>query len=149
MQSSWQRTRIRRRCVLTHFNSRSHFILTWQPKCHFNDTIGANKSLLVYLWQIEGFLFYIMQEEFLSTRQIHSCCADVHTWVRVNGSALKQDSGSPVGQGPIDTVTVSCYPANICHTAEHVPVMVAEHILVMRGKIDGTVELKKRSRYDI
>lgn len=73
----------------------------------------------------------------------------VHTWVRVNGSALKQDSGSPVGQGPIDTVTVSCYPANICHTAEHVPVMVAEHILVMRGKIDGTVELKKRSRYDI
>lgn len=74
MQSSWQRTRIRRRCVLTHFNSRSHFILTWQPKCHFNDTIGANKSLLVYLWQIEGFLFYIMQDEFVDQTDTFMLC---------------------------------------------------------------------------
>lgn len=64
--------------------------------------------------------------------------SDIPTWVRVNGSALKQDSGSPVGQGPIDTVTVTCNPANICHTAEHIPIMVAEHILVKGGKIDGT-----------
>lgn len=58
---------------------------------------------------------------------------DVDTWVGVNGRALKQHRGSPVGQRPVDTVTVSRYPADVGHTAEHVPVMVAEDILPTRG----------------
>lgn len=62
--------------------------------------------------------------------------AVIHTWVRVNGSALKQDSGPSVGQRPIDTVTVSCYPADICHTAEYISIMVAEDILEIRRRDD-------------
>lgn len=53
-----------------------------------------------------------------------------HTWVRVNRGALKQDCGCPIGQRSIDDVTVSCYPADVCHTAEHIPIMIAEDILV-------------------
>lgn len=64
--------------------------------------------------------------------------ADVHTWVGVNGGALEQDSGSPVGKRPVDTVAVSGYPTNICHAAEYISVMVVEDILVTRGKRDGT-----------
>lgn len=59
--------------------------------------------------------------------------ADIHTWVRVNRSALKQDSGSPVGQWAVHTVTVSCYPANVSHTAKHILIMVAEDALVIKG----------------
>lgn len=70
---------------------------------------------------------------------LNSVCGDVHTWVGVNGSALKQDGRPPVGQGPVDTVAVSCDPADICHTAKHVSVMVAEDVLVMRGKIYVTI----------
>lgn len=54
---------------------------------------------------------------------------DVRTWIRINGGALKQHGGAPIGQGPVDDVTVSCYPANVCHAAENVAVVVAEHIL--------------------
>lgn len=67
----------------------------------------------------------------------------LHTWVRVNRSALKQKSGSPVGQGPIHTVTVTGYPANISHTAKHVSIMVVEDVLRMRGGTNEMTVLKK------
>lgn len=56
------------------------------------------------------------------------------TWVRVNRSALKQNRGSSVGQGSVDGVTVSCDPTDICHTAEHIAVMVAEDVLETKPK---------------
>ena len=57
----------------------------------------------------------------------------VYTWIRVNRSAFKQHSGSPVSQGPVDGVTVSSDPADVCHTAKHVPILVAEDILGTKG----------------
>lgn len=62
--------------------------------------------------------------------------AVIHTRVRVYGSALKKDSSSPVGQRPVDAVTVSCYPTNISHTAKHISIMVVEDILVIRRRDD-------------
>lgn len=64
---------------------------------------------------------------------------EVHTWVRVDRSALKQDRGGPIGQGPVHTVTVSCYPANVCHTAKHISIVVIEDILVMRKMFERMV----------
>lgn len=55
--------------------------------------------------------------------------ADVHTRIRVNRSAFKQHSGSPVGQRSVDGVTVSSDPADVCHAAKHIPILVAEDIL--------------------
>lgn len=59
----------------------------------------------------------------------------VHTWIRVDRSAFKQHSGSPVSQGSVDGVTVSSDPADVCYTAKHVPILVAEDILGTGGQV--------------
>lgn len=51
------------------------------------------------------------------------------TWVRVNRRALEQDGGGAVTQRTVHHVTVTRYPADVGHTAEHVPVPVIEHVL--------------------
>lgn len=53
----------------------------------------------------------------------------VVTWVWVNRRALKQDGGGPIAQRAVHNVAVSCYPANVGHTAEHVAILVVKHIL--------------------
>lgn len=61
------------------------------------------------------------------------------TRVRMDGSALKQDCGATVAEGAVDHIGVPRDPANVCHTAKDVPVLVVEHVLRKRGEaVRGT-----------
>lgn len=62
------------------------------------------------------------------------------TWVGVDWSALKQDRGASIGQRSVDTVTVSCDPADICHAAKHISILVAEDILRIRRELNILIE---------
>lgn len=51
------------------------------------------------------------------------------TRVRIDRSALKKDSGTTIAEGAVDHIGVSRDPADVCHTAKDVPVLVVKHIL--------------------
>lgn len=52
------------------------------------------------------------------------------TWVGVHRCALKEDSGGAVAQWAIHHIAVSCDPADIRYTAEHVAVPVIKDVLL-------------------
>lgn len=54
------------------------------------------------------------------------------TRVRIDRSTLKKDSGTTIAEGAIDHIGVSCDPADVCHTAKDVPVVIVEHVLNKR-----------------
>jgi len=57
----------------------------------------------------------------------------------MDGSALKKDCGAAVAEGAIDRVGVPCDPADVCHAAKDVPVLVVEDVLRKRGEaVRGT-----------
>lgn len=51
------------------------------------------------------------------------------TWVWVNGRALEQDGGGSVAQRSVHHVAVTRDPADVGHAAEHVSILVIEHVL--------------------
>lgn len=59
-----------------------------------------------------------------------------HTWVWVHRCALKQDGGGTIAQWAVNHIAVSCYPADVCHAAKHVTILVVEDILKKRHKQD-------------
>lgn len=52
----------------------------------------------------------------------------------MDGSALKKDCSATIAEGAIDHIGVPRDPADVCHTAKDVPVLVAEYVLLKRGK---------------
>lgn len=52
----------------------------------------------------------------------------------MDGSALIKDCSAAIAEGAIDHIGVPRDPANVCHTAKDVSVLVVEHILLKRGE---------------
>lgn len=56
------------------------------------------------------------------------------TRVRMDGSALKKDCGATIAEGAVDHISVPCDPADVCHAAKDIPVLVVEHVLHKGGE---------------
>lgn len=61
----------------------------------------------------------------------------VLTRVRVNGGALKKDTGCSIAEGPIYHIAVSCDPADVSHTAKDIPRLVVKHKLQKQERLSG------------
>ena len=54
-------------------------------------------------------------------------------------SALKKDCGAAIAEWAVDHIGVPRDPADVCHAAKDVPVLVVEHVLQKRGEtVRGT-----------
>lgn len=57
----------------------------------------------------------------------------------MDGSALKKNCGAAIAEGAIDHIGVPCDPADVCHAAKDVPVLVVKHVLHKRREaVRGT-----------